>query len=115
MFLVSALYDNPLYTNLIILHPDMDDGTFVDLSVHATKYQRVHVKHPQTQDIKYFNIIKDHTLTFRGGLRALRGVGPDDRVIYSDSEWTMGSTDRKSYSGNLLYLNGDLVVLFAHI
>lgn len=28
--------------------------------------------------------------------------------MYSYSDWAMGSTDRKSYSGNVVYMNSDL-------
>lgn len=42
-FAVTALCDNPLYGNLLILHLDMHDITFAGLKVLIRKYYYTHV------------------------------------------------------------------------
>lgn len=44
---VTALCDDPLYANLIIVHPDMDDITFADFKLLVMKYYSAYVTHSQ--------------------------------------------------------------------
>lgn len=55
-------------------------------------------------------------LPFRDGLQysGCITIADDSLPIYSDSDWAMGTTDRKSYSRIVLYVDGGLVVWFAH-
>lgn len=48
-------------------------------------------------------------LTFSGGRESSIPVGQVKLTLYSDSDWDMECTDMKSYTGNVVYLNGDLV------
>jgi len=64
--------------------------------------------------IKYLCAVQDRKLTYKGG-RDSPLPGTQTRLtVYSDSDWAMGSTDRKSYSGNVIYMNGDLVGWYIH-
>lgn len=47
-FAVTALHNNRLHENLLMLHPYMGDVTFVDLKVLVMKYYWGYVKHSQT-------------------------------------------------------------------
>lgn len=49
--------------------------------------------------------------TFKGGLQRFDSSAAAPISIWSDSDWAMGSTYRKSYSGNELYLNNLLLGL----
>lgn len=43
-FTVTALCDDPLYANLLILHPDMDDVIFADLKVIVMNFYWAYIK-----------------------------------------------------------------------
>lgn len=58
--------------------------------------------------ITCLNIVKYRRPSLRGGHRAESGTL--NLAIYQDSDWAMGQTSRKLYSGNVL--NGDLVAWF---
>lgn len=58
---------------------------------------------------KYMRIVKDMKITFRGDRSSPL---PDSHVrltLYSDSDCSLGSTDMRSYLGNVVNMNDDLV------
>lgn len=81
-------------------HPEVMQSV-IYLAQFCTCFSRDHfLAAPRV--LKHLNTVKYRKRAFRDRLRAPCGAGPDEPVIYFDSDWAMGSTDRKSYSGNVL-------------
>lgn len=65
--------------------------------------------------LTYMCTMLDRKLVFRGGHDSPLLVAQTRLTMHSNSDWAMGSTDRKAYSGNVVYMNrGDLVDWYTH-
>lgn len=62
--------------------------------------------------LQYLCTVNDRKRTFRGRHKSPLSAGQARLMLYSDSDWVMGSTDRKSYFGNVVHLNGGLAAWY---
>mmetsp|Transcript_43485 Transcript_43485/g.81431 ORF Transcript_43485/g.81431 Transcript_43485/m.81431 type:complete len:398 (+) Transcript_43485:385-1578(+) len=93
-------------------HPEIMQPV-VYLAQFCTCYGRDHFL-AALRILKYLCTVQGRKLTFRGGYEHPLPENQARLTIYSDSDWAMGSTDRKSYSGNTVFINGDLVGWYTH-
>lgn len=64
---------------------------------------------------KYLYTAKDEAIALRGKCSTLRGMlGCFGQDFYFFCDWAMGSVYGMSYSGNAIYLNGDLIAWYIH-
>lgn len=100
--LIGALLWVARHTHPQVMQP------VVYLTQFCTCYGRDHFL-TALRKLKYLCTAKDKKLTFRGGHEHPLPPGQARLTIFSDSDWAMGSTDRKCYFGNMVHMNGDMV------